>query len=599
MASPWRSDSDVVTPLRVARRLQGGYTSPAPMPPPKDEPTGRLLHDLRTPLNQIIGYSELLEEDAREIGQEGFVDTLRRIAAAGRTLSSLLEEVFGVSRGAPGEPSPEAPAVAGVATAEEEASAPREGRLLVVDDNEMNRDLLSRRLSARGYTVATAVDGTEALEKIDADAFDLVLLDVMMPGLSGFEVLQILRTKRSPSELPVIMVTAKDQSEDIVHALRLGANDYVTKPVDFAVALARADAHLSLKRATQEIRRLAQGLELRNQFIRATFGRYLSDEVVANLLGGAEGLDLGGQKRDVTILMSDLRGFTSVTEGLAPEAVVGILNSYLGTMVDIITKHHGTIDEFIGDAILVLFGAPVAREDDARRAVACAVEMQLAMTAVNERFRREWLPEVEMGIAINTGPVVVGNIGSAKRTKYGVVGSHVNLAGRIESFTVGGQILISEHTLAAAGPGTRVGREMTIQAKGFREPIKVYELMGIGEEYGLFLPEHRHALVRLTHPLAVRYAIAEDKAVGGPTHVGSIIGVGEGVAELRPERPLRLFTNLQMYLREPSGEEVPGEVYGKVADIPVEGDSVLVRFTSLPRGVRRFLRDQAAAEGAD
>jgi class 3 adenylate cyclase len=393
-------------------------------------------------------------------------------------------------------------------------------------------------------------------------------------------------------------VTAKDQSEDIVQALRLGASDYVTKPIDFAVALARTDAHLSIKRAAEEIRRLAQALEVRNQFIRSTFGRYLSDDIVAGLLEGTEGLQLGGQKRDVTILMSDLRGFTSVTEGLAPEAVVGILNGYLGTMVDIIAKHNGTIDEFIGDAILVLFGAPVGRDDDARRAVACAIEMQLAMVGVNERFRREWLPEVEMGIAVNTGPVVVGNIGSSKRTKYGVVGSHVNLTGRIESFTVGGQILISEHTLRAAGAGIQVGREMAIQAKGFKEPIRVYELTGIAGEYRMFLPERRYAIVPLAHPLSVRYTIAEDKAVGGPPHVGSFVGVGEGIAELRPERPLRLFTNLQMHIHGPSGDEVPGEVYGKVADIPAIGESVFVRFTSLPRGIRRFLRDQAAAQGA-
>jgi adenylate cyclase len=570
------------------------------MPPlPKDDPAGRLLHDLRTPLNQIIGYSEMLQDEAQDLGQPHLVETLRKIAAAGRALTSLLEDAFGISRGLGADGAPEAPVEPdpqGAAAVDEKAEK-REGRLLVVDDNEMNRDLLSRRLAARGFSVDVARDGTEALAKIDQEKFDLVLLDVMMPGLSGFEVLERVRKTQSRSDLPVIMVTARDQSEDIVQALRLGANDYVTKPIDFAVALARTDAHLALKRATEEARRLAQGLELRNQFIRATFGRYLSDDVVAGLLeGGAEGLKLGGQKREVTILMSDLRGFTSVTEGLPPEAVVGILNSYLAAMVDVIARHQGTIDEFIGDAILVLFGAPVGRHDDALRAVACALEMQLAMTAVNERFRREWLPEVEMGIAINTGPVVVGNIGSPKRTKYGVVGSHVNLAGRIESFTVGGQILISEHTLAAAGPGLRVGREMTIQAKGFKEPIHVHELTGLGGDYNLFLPEHRHTLVALTTPLAVHYTIAEDKAVGGPTHVGAIVSVGEGVAELRPERPLRLFTNLQLRLEGPAGEEVPGDVYAKVADIPLSGDSVLLRFTSLPRGVRRFLRESVNSQ---
>ena len=287
------------------------------MPPlPKDDPAGRLLHDLRTPLNQIIGYSEMLQDDAQDFGQPQLIDTLRKIASAGRSLTSLLEDAFGISRGVVA-PAPEATPAAEAPPVDEKAEK-REGHLLVVDDNEMNRDLLSRRLMARGFTVAVARDGSEALEMIGAEPFDLVLLDVMMPGLSGFEVLERLRKTLSRSELPVIMVTAKDQSEDIVQALRLGANDYVTKPIDFAVALARTDAHLALKRTTQEVRRLAQGLELRDQFIRATFGRYLSDDVVAGLLEGTEGLKLGGQKREVTILMSDLRGFTSVTEGLPP-----------------------------------------------------------------------------------------------------------------------------------------------------------------------------------------------------------------------------------------------------------------------------------------
>lgn len=281
---------------------------------------------------------------------------------------------------------------------------------------------------------------------------------------------------------------------------------------DHFVATLRKIAEAA-RRANEQIRRLARGLELRNQFIRTTFGRYLGDEFVAGLLEGGEGLKLDGQKRTVTVLMSDLRGFTSATEGLPPEAVVGMLNSYLAAMVDVIAKHQGTIDEFIGDAILVLFGAPVARDDDARRAVACAVEMQLAMASVNERFRREWLPEVEMGIAINTGPVVVGNIGSRKRAKYGVVGSHVNLAARIESFTVGGQILVSEHTLLAAGPAVHVGRQMDIQAKGFKEAVALYELKGIGAEYKA-LPAGEVLWPRRPRPRAAR-ALHDRRGQGG------------------------------------------------------------------------------------
>ena len=154
------------------------------------------------------------------------------------------------------------------------------------------------------------------------------------------------------------------------------------------------------------------------QDIRKTFGRYLTDEVVATLLESPEGLQLGGEHRKITILTSDLRGFTATSERLPPEEVVKILNFYLGYMADVITKYQGTIDEFMGDGILVLFGAPIAREDDPARAVACAIDMQLVMEPINKQIKEWGLTPLEMGIGINTGEVVVGNIGSLKRTKY-------------------------------------------------------------------------------------------------------------------------------------------------------------------------------------
>jgi DNA-binding response OmpR family regulator len=169
-----------------------------------------------------------------------------------------------------------------------------QGSLLVVDDNEMNRDMLARRLARRGYTVTVAADGYQALAMIEAQQFDLMLLDIMMPGISGLDVLKTVRQRYAAADLPVIMATAKDQSEDIVTALQLGANDYVTKPLDFPVVLARTQTQLSLKRAMQEIQRLAAQLELRNRFIRETFGRYLTDDVVTRLLDTAEGLQLAG-----------------------------------------------------------------------------------------------------------------------------------------------------------------------------------------------------------------------------------------------------------------------------------------------------------------
>jgi adenylate cyclase len=563
---------------------------------PSGAPTRRksLLHDLRTPLNQIIGYSEMLEEEAQDLGQQSFVETLQKIGKAGRRLSELLGEAFDPNKGTLREAAPthEAGPVQNAESASVEDTTSKtqgQGRLLVVDDNEMNRDMLSRRLKGRGFDVAVAEGGREALDLLAAESFDLVLLDVMMPEVSGLDVLAEVRKTRSRAALPIIMATAKDQSEDIVTALKLGANDYVTKPLDFPVVLARTETALTLKRAVDEIQRLNQGLERRNRFIRKTFGRYLSDEIVDELLEGTEGLQLGGQKREITILMSDLRGFTAMAERLQPEDVVRMLNVYLGVMVDVIAKYRGTIDEFIGDAILVLFGAPTVRDDDAKRAMACAIEMQLAMESVNTHFRGLGLPEVEMGIALNTGGVVAGNIGSEKRTKYGVVGSHVNLTSRIESYTVGGQVLISDRTRESGGAAVQTGRSIQIEAKGFKDPITVHDLRGIGAPYDVALIEKRVEWHHLEQPLPVRYAIMEGKHVGLAGQPGELTELADGEGIIRTTATLAPFTNLRFNLIDAAGHEVPGDVYAKVSADDSPAGSVRLRFTSVPPGVKEKL----------
>ncbi|RMF23587.1 MAG: adenylate/guanylate cyclase domain-containing protein, partial [Cyanobacteria bacterium J083] len=217
--------------------------------------------------------------------------------------------------------------------------------------------------------------------------------------------------------------------------------------------------------------------------IRHTFGRYLSREIVATLLESPEGLKLGGERKSITILTSDLRGFTAIAEHLSPEEVVRILNFYLGTMAEVISAYQGTIDEFMGDGILVLFGAPVAREDDAIRAMACALAMQLAMQSVNQQMQKWGLPELAMGIGINTGEVVVGNLGSEKRAKYGVVGSQVNLTYRIESYTLGGQILLSPTTYNLGKDLIVIDEKKEVTPKGLQKPITVYGLVGIKGKY--------------------------------------------------------------------------------------------------------------------
>lgn len=244
-----------------------------------------------------------------------------------------------------------------------------------------------------------------------------------------------------------------------------------------------------IRAAKRALELAKEELEIRNEFIRKAFGCYLSEQVVDSLLASHDGLELGGSNRRVSILMSDLRDFTPMCEKLAPEEVVEVLNRYLGAMIEVISRHGGTIDEFIGDAILVIFGAPVSRENDVERAVACAVDMQLAMEAVNAANRRDGLPALAMGIGIHTGDVVVGNIGSCARMKYSVVGSPVNLTARIQSMTLGGQILISEATRRELGDLVDLIGQLRVKVKGIAGPVPIYDVGGIGGRYGLFLPQ--------------------------------------------------------------------------------------------------------------
>jgi len=345
------------------------------------------------------------------------------------------------------------------------------------------------------------------------------------------------------------------------------------------------------KQVEAALQRLAEQVELRNRFIRQTFGRYLTDEVVAALLESPTGLQMGGEKRKVTMMMTDLRGFTSLSERLAPERVVTLLNRYLVTMVRIIKEYGGTIDEFIGDAIFVLFGAPVWQEDDAERAVACAVAMQLAMASVNEQNRAEGLPEVEMGIGVHTGQVVVGNIGSPERMKYGVVGSHVNLTSRIQSYTTGGQILISENTRQEVGAILRSGEQSEIRAKGIEHPVLVSEVLGIGGRHALHLPESTDAVVPLAEEIPVTWAVVEGSQLAGEVFRGCLTKLSPRAAEARLDAPVATLSNLRMNLVDPAGQEMPGAFYGKVVGTVAGSDTaVCVRFTSVPPEIEALLR---------
>ena len=475
-------------------------------------------------------------------------------------------------------------------------------KILFVDDETdlelLIRQKFRRQIRRNELQLIFAYNGVEALEKLQADAeVDIVLSDINMPEMDGLTLLvKIAELNRI---LKTVIISAYGDMPNIRTAMNRGAFDFLTKPINFQ------DLEATIDKTLKEVQRLKEGeaarrraleLEQQNQFIRETFGRYLTNEVVTNLLDSPGGLKLGGEKRKVTIMMADLRGFMALAERLAAEQVVAMLNRYLETVVDVIMKYQGTINEIIGDGILVIFGAPIWQEDDAQRAVACAVEMQLAMQVVNEQNKREGLPEAEMGIGMNTGEVVVGNIGSYKRTKYGAVGNHVNLTARIESYTIGRQILISEATLKDAGANLRIDGQMQVEPKGVQEPITIHEVGGIGGEYDLFLPQKIDTLFPLEAEIPLQYTVLEEKHVGRTVCKGSFVKLSAKGAEIRVENPVEPLSNIKIWLTDINGEEVSGDLYGKVMDKPADsGNCFSVRFTSISPEVETFLQGVLAS----
>ena len=477
-------------------------------------------------------------------------------------------------------------------------------RILFVDD-EPDLELLIRQkyrkqLRRGEVELWFAGNGREALAAVEARGgeLDLIVTDINMPVMNGLELLDELR-KLELSAL-VLVLSAYGDMANIRTAMNRGAFDFLTKPIDFqdlAITQDKALSHLRSLREHARLQREKAALEQRASFVREAFGRYLDDAVVQTLLDEPEGLRLGGEKREISILMSDLRGFTSLCERLPPETIVALLNGYFGAMVDVILAHGGMIDELLGDAMLVIFGAPLPQTDHADRAVSCAIAMQRAMDGVNAEHAARGLPRLEMGIAINTGEAVVGNIGSNKRTKYGVVGSHVNLTARIEALTVGHQVLVSDETLRACRLPLDVLDALTFTAKGFEEPVTVHEIRGVRGDPERTIVGVEDELRPLQPPLPVRLV------VGTPfeEHEAALVAASCHHCELRVDLAalgdvVTRRAAVSVRLRDAQGQ--PSTAHGKAVEQLGE-DRLRVRFTALAPAVAERLRGLMAASATE
>ena len=329
--------------------------------------------------------------------------------------------------------------------------------------------------------------------------------------------------------------------------------------------------------------KLTEYIEKRD-YIRDTFGRYVTKEVVQRLLESKEALALGGETRDVTILMSDLRGFTALTADMTPGGIISLLNRYLEKMIAILVDYRAVIDEIQGDGILAFFGAPEELADHPAQAVACALAMQAAMEEVNATHAREGLPHLEMGIGVGSGEVVVGNIGSELRTKYSVVGSPVNFTSRIEGMATAGQVLISADTYAQVQGAVETGEVVQVRMKGIPGEVTLYEVLGLGPPYNLHLKKRQETLTPLPRQLPVHLDRIRDKVVVATLVDAWLTHLSETGAMALFKGDLAEWEDVRLHLLDAAGEIIPGRIYGKITALAPGGNGLqqaTVRFTSV------------------
>jgi adenylate cyclase len=352
-------------------------------------------------------------------------------------------------------------------------------RILVVDDTPHNVKLLADLLGARGYAVTTAASGPEALTLIGKECPDLVLLDVVMPGMSGYDVCRKIRENAGTAILPVVMVTALDPTQERVKGLEAGADDFLTKPINQPELLARVRSLLRIKRLYDELDGLNRTLESRVHEqvaqlerlgrLKRFFSPQLAEIIVA---GGAED-PLKSHRREVTVVFLDLRGFTAFAERAEPEEVMGVLREYHAEMGRLIVEHEGTLERFTGDGMMVFFNDPVPVPNPAERAVRMAFAMRERVGALSVKWRKLGF-DLDFGVGIAQGYATIGAIGFEGRLDYGAIGTVTNLASRLCGEARPGQILVSQRVLGALEElmeGEPVGE---LALKGFSKPVPAY-----------------------------------------------------------------------------------------------------------------------------
>jgi adenylate cyclase len=369
-----------------------------------------------------------------------------------------------------------------------DAAGPR--TLLAVDDIPQNLKVLDAILTPRGYRLITASSGAEALEKVASEHPDLLLLDIVMPGMTGYDVCRTLRESPETRMLPIVMVTASEHAEK-VKAIEAGADDFIAKPVDGNELLARVKSLLRVKEYQDTINAQAAQLREWNQMLEervadqveeverlSRLRRFLSPQLAEVILSSGNESLLQSHRREIAVVFCDLRGFTAFSEVGEPEDVMSVLDVYHSAMGELIFRYEGTLKDIYGDGLMIFFNDPVPSPDPVAQAVRMAVDMQARIAELARDWRRRGY-DLPMGIGISQGFATMGQIGFEGRRDYGAVGSVVNLAARLCSEARGGQILLSARAFGHVEELVSAEPVGPLQLKGFQAPVMAYSVSGI------------------------------------------------------------------------------------------------------------------------
>jgi adenylate cyclase len=433
---------------------------------------GTIRHDIKNRLNHIMGPCQflILDHDADALSGD-LREVLRFTEQCLKVLNASVNQTAGTRTDVVGHDLKNAEELARpVIDRSFVGSVKREvepASILVADDNATNREILARFLERHNHTVTFACDGRETLDLIRERTFDLVLLDILMPEINGFQVLENMRQTGHLRHTPVIVLTGLDGVADAVRCIEIGAEDFLSRPVHLDLLKARVDACLEKKRLREQL-----------------YEQFFTPELAREIVRHPDLLEMEGKKAEVSVLFCDVRKFSTISERLGPIETISWLRDVMGILSDSVMRYGGVLVDYTGDELMAMWGAPEYEPNHAQLACTAAIEMLSILPEFDTRWEASVQSKTAVGIGINTGEVFVGNVGTRRKFKYGPLGNTVNLASRVQGATkyLRSEVLITGQTKNQLSPDARLRRLCTVKVNNILEPVELYELATLGRE---------------------------------------------------------------------------------------------------------------------